>query len=219
MVTFLDLITFFGLASFFGWLAYVPLHREMLEGLKLKEEEFNTLLDNLVAINDYFLVSFLFYSGAIVADYLVHADKLPLVRVNPLFGSIFLDFTIAGCFFAGLVTLGAAVLYERSVWTGVDLTKLALPRFGYTLVVSILVTIDIIILTSVVFTLTSASPIPTISSTIIVATWIMICMIPLGLGALSTMTLEKIPNFHAFGFIMLVIPIIARIVIALVFHF
>ena len=118
-VTFIDLITFFGVASFFAWLTYGPLQRDLLGKYENSESRvFERARRNFYTVNDYFLVSFGFYSADIVGEYILQRPELYLIGPNPLYNNALLRFVIAICFGGGFVTLVAPVWYLRSVQTG-----------------------------------------------------------------------------------------------------
>lgn len=143
---FVDLITFFGLAAFFAWLAYAPLQRDLLEDFEEKKETYDKARDNFYTINDYFLVSFLFYSTAMIAEYLVHTAFIPMFGRNPIQDYPPLYLVIGISFLGGLVTLAAPMWYMRAVGKGdMNLATAKLPDFGDTLGFSGGATLSIVI--------------------------------------------------------------------------
>lgn len=136
-VTVIDLITFFGVASFFAWLTYGPLQRDLLEEYAEDEDEYKRAKRNFYTANDYFLISFLFYSASIIGEYLLQNAQLFIIGTNPTYNDAFLRLFIAIFFLGGLVTLVAPIWYLRSIQTGYRaLAESLLPDFQYTLYVS-----------------------------------------------------------------------------------
>jgi hypothetical protein len=135
LVTFVDVVTFFGVASLFAWLTYGPLQRDLLEdfgGINIVRAK-----RNFYTVNDYFLVSFLFYSADIVGEYTLHTSRLYWIGFNPMYQMGFLRLVIMACFFGGLLTLCVPVWYLRSVQKGDrSLDQDLLPDFAFTLYVS-----------------------------------------------------------------------------------
>jgi hypothetical protein len=136
-VTVIDLVTFFGVASFFAWLTYGPLQRDLLEEYLGDEDAYSRARRNFYTANDYFLISFLFYSADIIGEYLLQNRQLFVIGTNPLFNDALLRFSIAILFLGGIITLVAPIWYLRSVQTGYRvLAGKLLPDFRYTLYVS-----------------------------------------------------------------------------------
>jgi len=105
--SFFELISFFGVAAFFAWLGFTPLQgQQMIDAVtrnRFKAKE------NLNRINDYFLVSFLFYSIAAVADYVIHFEQVSLSVKVPLY------LLVGVFFFFGIVLLGAPIWFIRRI--------------------------------------------------------------------------------------------------------
>jgi hypothetical protein len=142
LVAFLDVITFFGLASFFAWLTYAPLQRDVLDDFKQDEEHYVKARKNFYRINDHFLISLLFYSAAVISEYVLHGG----FQGNVFYASAPLRFFVGVCFLAGLVTLSLPVWYMRSIGTGhVDLVTIRIHSFSYTLAVLGFASIDLVI--------------------------------------------------------------------------
>lgn len=209
MTAFLDLITFFGLASFFAWLGYVPLQKDLLD--KFTGTDHETARDNFYTINDYFLVSFLFYSAAIVSEYFLHTISIGIDK-NPLYGSSLLVFIIGTCFLGGLVTLAAPIWYIRKIGKGeTDLVTVTLHKFDYSLLVSGCATLDVVV--SVSSFVAFLNP-KTYDLTSPLGYFWLACIGFALFGVVLTMNYFDGDKRQALGWILLSIPVIAKIVIA-----
>jgi hypothetical protein len=212
LVAFVDLITFFGLASFFAWLAYAPLQRELLKDFE-GTDFFDKARKNFYTINDYFLVSFLLYAAAIVVDYLVHTKTIAGLWGNPVYGWSSLYFIIGTCFVAGLLSLAAPMWYMRAVGKGdMDLATDRLHGFGYTLLVAGSATFDFIISISSLYAIFLTANLNSPPSPLAIF-WILMCVFVPGFGPMLTMTFFKGEKGQLIGWIMLVIPIIAKVLL------
>lgn len=106
------------MSAFFAWLGFTPLQSEnLLEGLEggfLRRGR-----RNLYVVNNYFLVSFVFYASAAIGDYLVNSQTdYWLGLVNP-YRHFWLLYIIVGlCFLIGVVTLVAPILYMNPILKG-----------------------------------------------------------------------------------------------------
>lgn len=108
MVEIFDLISLFAFGSFFAWLGYAPLQAQ-----KLKEEsDPEKAKDNLSTITDYFLISFLFFSVAAIADYLFHH---PAAVIGQALIQPFVSLTAEIAFVYGFLTLIVPMLYLRTI--------------------------------------------------------------------------------------------------------
>jgi hypothetical protein len=124
VVVFFDLVTFFGVASFFAWLTFAPLQSDQLQTF---EEEWRRARANFSTINDYFLVSFLFYALSAGCDYLYNKAGYANYRADLYAG-------IGFGFFAGITGLLWAMLYVRLIVKGEkDWDNIDPPGFLYTL--------------------------------------------------------------------------------------
>jgi hypothetical protein len=136
LVVFFDLVTFFGLGAFFAWLAFARLYDKELR------EEFPDAVEkvrrNLYTINDYFLISFMFWATGGILDYLYHLRIIgPLSGnwwYNPLYNDSFTYLIMGVLFLVGLVTLALPMTYIRAIGKGKnDLSKIDPPDFPHTL--------------------------------------------------------------------------------------
>jgi hypothetical protein len=203
---FVDLITFFGLAAFFAWLAYAPLQRDLLTDFK--GEDLVRAKENFYTINDYFLVSFLFYSAAMVAEYFVHAPFTPIFGPNPIAHDPLLYFMIGVSFLGGLVTLAAPMWYMRAVGKGdMNLATAKLPDFGDTLVIAGTATASLVISAGAFATTRMA----------LQAFWFFMWPITL-LGVVLAMKFFHSRIRQTVGALLVVIPIIARFVMLFLLH-
>jgi hypothetical protein len=140
LVAFFDLVTFFGLGAFFAWLAFARLHDKELR------EEFPDALEkvrrNLYTINDYFLISFMFWATGGILNFLYHTRVIgPLSSEynNPLYTESFTYMIMGVLFLVGLVTFAFPMTYIRAIGKGEsDLSKIDPPDFWHTLFVFIL---------------------------------------------------------------------------------
>lgn len=225
LVAFFDLITFFGLASFFAWLAYVPLQKDVLDEFRGKKDFFDAR-DNFYTINDYFLVSFLFYSAAIVFDYLI--GSIPLL-VGKSYGPdlvlalVDLLRLLAGaCFCAGVVTLALPMYYMRRVGKGdMNLATSRLHGFDYALAVFGIATFDVVIAVSSMIALAPALSIYYSSWLPPAFQWLLfwgiLSAFAVILGVVLTMNYFLAQTGFILGWVLILAPIIAEIVI-LYFH-
>jgi hypothetical protein len=114
LVSLFEVITFFGVSAFFAWLGLLPLLNDLLppeDDLSLDRAR-----ENLIAISDYYLVSFMSFATAIVADYVFH-NGIPFFF--PYFYHLpILYFVIPVVFAVGIFTLLLPVYYIRSIWKG-----------------------------------------------------------------------------------------------------
>jgi uncharacterized membrane protein YciS (DUF1049 family) len=132
LITFFDLISFFGVASLFAWLAFAPLQREQLDSFLLPKN-LELARRNFATLNDYFFVSFVFFSIAAVFDYLYHDTTFPIYHQSSLLA------IVGMCFFAGFVTLLTPMFYLRSMLTGnITWANVDPPGWGYAVAVAAL---------------------------------------------------------------------------------
>lgn len=134
MVAFAEVISFLGAASLFAWLAFVALQNDQLdqysaESLK-KEARFR-----LFTVYDFFLISFVCYVIAYVADYLVHFQNATILIGFDTYSSPILYGVIDAFCIVGFLTLLLPMGYIRSMSKGAT-TPLTVnpPDFPNTLV-------------------------------------------------------------------------------------
>jgi hypothetical protein len=82
LVEIFNLIEFFGVASLFGWFTFARLTDEEIEKIQGKKKQ-KVARNNLLAITNYFLISFAFYSVAGITDYLYHHKGQPYAALMP----------------------------------------------------------------------------------------------------------------------------------------
>jgi hypothetical protein len=204
---FVDLITFFGLASFFAWLAYAPLQKDLLDDFE--ELGFMEARENFYTINDYFLVSFLFYSAAMVAEYLIHAPSIPMLGPNPIAHDPLLYFVIIVSFLGGLVTLATPMWYMRAVGKGnMNLATAKLPDFRDTLLIAGFATASLVV---------SAASFAETSIMALQAFWLLMGVVTL-VGIVLAMKFFHSQIRQVVGALLVMIPIIARFVMSFLLH-
>ena len=118
MVQFFDLITFFGVASFFAWLAFARLSDGDISRLVWWKQQIGR--DNLCIINDYFLVSFVFWCITAVADYAYHCPKLPIANTTILNHNLVLLVLVGIFSLFGLFTIVHPMIYIRQIGKGAN---------------------------------------------------------------------------------------------------
>lgn len=128
VLPFFEVITFFGVAAFFAWLEFLTLLNDLATqfetsvktepNVKTSTRSIHEKRRHLVGICDFFLVSFLLYAIAAVADYLYHnglyvGSYLVTLAHNPL-----LYIILVSTFVAGLITFLIPIGHIRSILRG-----------------------------------------------------------------------------------------------------
>jgi hypothetical protein len=144
LIDLFNLIEFFGFAAIFGWLTFARLNDEEIKKLRkvpneikeAKEERESRARTNLYALGNLFLISFLFYSVAAIADYLFWHMSNPLngFLTKPLMFSV----TLTSFVIATLVLPVPFVIVASIPRLGRDIGDLRLAPFDVTLALCVL---------------------------------------------------------------------------------
>ncbi len=129
LVEIFNLIEFLGVASLFGWFTFARLNYEEMDKIGAKKRE--TARRNLVAVSNYFLISFLFYSLAGIGDYLYHHGNHPYAQFFP--ADVLFRFTLEFFVIGTLVLVAPFVLVGSITRFGRDLGDIHPAPFDYTL--------------------------------------------------------------------------------------
>ncbi len=135
MVTAFDIIQYFSVAALFGWLTFSYMTETNLRDIPKRKRKIAK--ENLIIINQLFILSFLFFALAAISDYLLHHLTISggvelLVHYNEAI------VWLAVSFLTGLGLLIAPIAYILAVGkSGKHLGSFELPRlvfiFGFLL--------------------------------------------------------------------------------------
>jgi len=127
---------FFGFAAIFDWLTFARLNDEEIKKIKGRnpqdrEERQARARINLYALGNYFLISFLFYSIALIGDYLYWHTSHPLAVI--LTKNAMFSVTLASFFIATVILPVPLAILANLPRLGKDLSDLRLAPFDITL--------------------------------------------------------------------------------------
>ena len=147
LVQFFELISFFAVASLFAWLGYAPLQRQLVkESVDPSKEE--KASKNLIRMTDYFLVSFLFYSGSAIFDYILHR----LSKIDYFYAPVYLAVGVTFLFGTALLLYPMFILRGKGVSILGDIDP---PHFMETLGMTWLVAGNVVLSAAVITTSSS----------------------------------------------------------------
>ncbi len=117
LVAFFEVITFFGVAAFFAWLEFLALLNDMVSHVIPSQRKQARQI--LVGISDFFLMSFVSFATAIIADYLYHNG---FYIGSYFFGALYhfplVYFMVVWFFPIGIVAFCIPTLYIRAILRG-----------------------------------------------------------------------------------------------------
>lgn len=130
MVTAFDIIQYFSVAALFGWLTFARLTDVELK--RVPKQKRKIAKKNLILINQFFIIAFLFFAISALADYVLHHLTISM-GVEMLFRPTDVLVVLLVTFLTGMGMLIAPIAYIQAIGRlGKHLGSFELAPFGYT---------------------------------------------------------------------------------------